>query len=666
MADLMFRKGLLANLPATYTEGAISITTDVPGMYIDLADKRIRIGDFVSVANLDAMVENAEKYGYSTNTLFYAEAENVLCKIVEGENGPQFQQINSTEEIETAIESINGSLTTIGQEMDAVEGRLDVLEGDENTAGSVKAAVKAEADRAKGVEESLQDQIDAITGSGEEGDANTIAGLNKKINDLDTAYKAADSAITGRLDGHDTKIGDLETALTETGSTGSKIKANADAIAVLNGDGEGSVAKAVADAKSDLQGKLDTLSGTVNGHTSELAGLTTTTGQHTTDITELKGKVNTLETHASAYEAKVNTLVDQMAVVNGADTVSGSIAEAKKAAATAQAAATAAQGKADSNGEAIVEINEALEVINGAATVAGSIAEAKAAADAAQGDVDALEELIGSIPASSTAATVIAYVDEKAAAASGSAAAVQGNLDKAVEDISKNTKAISDMDAAYKAADEKHTQDIAKNAEDIAKNAEDIAKEIKDRGDAISGLSATLTKAIQDEAARADAEEKDIRTDFALADAQTLADAKDYADSKLAAADAMKFKGSVGIAEDGSSLALPTTGVEAGWTYVVAAEKLTVDGVVYHAGDLVVADKDQGEDAVYAGGWTHVKTGYDAQHEATLAADGNAIKLTSHVGTDLGSVAISAKAGSNLVVENVDGGLVLSMAWGEF
>lgn len=664
MADLMFRKGLLANLPATYTEGAISITTDVPGMYIDLADKRIRIGDFVSVANLDAMVENAEKYGYSTNTLFYAEAENVLCKIVEGENGPQFQQINSTEEIETAIESINGSLTTIGQEMDAVEGRLDVLEGEGE--GSVAAAVKAEKDRAEGIEKSLQDQIDAITGTGEDGDATTIAGLNAKISELDTAYKAADSAITGRLDGHDTKIGDLETALTETGSIGSKIKANADAIAVLNGgaDVDGSVAKAVADAKSDLQGKLDTLSGTVNGHTSELVGLTTTSGQHTEAIGTLQGKVNTLETHASTYEAKVNTLEGQMAVVNG--TGDGSIAQAKQAGVDAKAAADAAQGKADANEEAIGEINEALEVINGAATVAGSIAEAKAAADAAQGDADALEELIGSIPASATAKTVIAYVDEKAAAASGSAAAVQANLDKAVEDIGKNTQAISDMDTAYKAADEKHTQDIAKNAEDIGKNAEAIAKEIKDRGDAISALSATLTKAIQDEAARADAEEKDIRADFALADQQTLADAKDYADSKLAAADAMKFKGSVGIAEDGSSLALPTTGVEAGWTYVVAAEKLTVDGVVYHAGDLVVANADQGEEAVYAGGWTHVKTGYDAQHEATLAADGTAIKLTSHVGTDLGSVAISAKEGSNLVVENVDGGLVLSMAWGEF
>ena len=46
----------------------------------------------------------------------------------------------------------------------------------------------------------------------------------------------------------------LDNSLKESGAVGSKIKANADAIGVLNGTGAGSVSKAVADAKAELVG----------------------------------------------------------------------------------------------------------------------------------------------------------------------------------------------------------------------------------------------------------------------------------------------------------------------------------------------------------------------------------------------------------------------------
>jgi hypothetical protein len=46
----------------------------------------------------------------------------------------------------------------------------------------------------------------------------------------------------------------IDNSLKESGAVGSKIKANADAIATLNGTGAGSVSKAVADAKAELLG----------------------------------------------------------------------------------------------------------------------------------------------------------------------------------------------------------------------------------------------------------------------------------------------------------------------------------------------------------------------------------------------------------------------------
>ena len=56
MANVAFKKGLLANLPATHSEGTFYITTDERGIYLDVNDTtRIRIGDFQEFATLTAL-----------------------------------------------------------------------------------------------------------------------------------------------------------------------------------------------------------------------------------------------------------------------------------------------------------------------------------------------------------------------------------------------------------------------------------------------------------------------------------------------------------------------------------------------------------------------------------------------------------------------------------
>ena len=78
---LLLRKGSLANLSTLPKQaGAISITTDVPGIYYDVsATERIRIGDFIPVDNLSALADKA-RTGLSETALYYAEDENVLAK----------------------------------------------------------------------------------------------------------------------------------------------------------------------------------------------------------------------------------------------------------------------------------------------------------------------------------------------------------------------------------------------------------------------------------------------------------------------------------------------------------------------------------------------------------------------------------------------------------
>ena len=677
MAELMFRKGLLAALPAAYTEGAISITTDVPGMYLDLADKRIRIGDFVAVAELASLVENAEKYGYSTNTLFYAEKENVLCKIVEKDGNKVFQQINSTDELEQAI---NTRLT-------AVEGSITTLNGGADVAGSVAAAVKAEKDRAEGIEANLQSQIDAITGTGEDGDATTIAGLNAKIAEVSTNLQSEITRSTGADSTHDTKItaieGDIDSLEGDIDSLEGRMATAEGAIQTLNGDVNtaGSVDKKVADAvsaaKSELTTTINGVSDKANTNATNITALQGTVGGHTTKIGEHDTAITGLTEHMTTAEGKITTAEGKLTTLTGGPEVAGSVAEAKKAgtdaaaaAATAKSVADAAQGTAD-------------EAKTAAATADGKAVAAQETADAAVDAVEALETYVGTIPKGEdgqpVASDVIAYINKKTEGIATDTALgeLQAKVTAAEGAIAAETKAREE-------ADTKHTQDIAKNAQDIATNAgaiatnaENIGKNTQAIADEASARAAAITAeqgardaAIKVETDRATAAEEQIRKDFAAADAATLKSAKDYVDKHLAAADAMTFCGTTVITD------LPLTDVKAGDTYVVASEyNDTEANVRYHAGDLMIAKEDQGEEAVYAGGWAHVKTGYDSVHESTLANDGTSIKLTSHVDENLGSVAIAtgntaatlaADAKSNLVVSSVEGTIYVDMVWGEF
>ena len=88
MAQVSFKKGLLANLPAVITEGAFYVTTDERAMYLDIdATTRVRIGDFQEFATLAALQANVNP---STSALYYVTELNCLAKW----DGTKYVQIN--------------------------------------------------------------------------------------------------------------------------------------------------------------------------------------------------------------------------------------------------------------------------------------------------------------------------------------------------------------------------------------------------------------------------------------------------------------------------------------------------------------------------------------------------------------------------------------------
>ena len=104
MANVLFKKGLLAGLSkAPMKEGTIYVTTDERAMYLDVSDsERIRLGDFIEVANIAALPST----GANASALYYATAENVLAKW----SGSAWVQINPDNWFE--VKSFAQSLTS--------------------------------------------------------------------------------------------------------------------------------------------------------------------------------------------------------------------------------------------------------------------------------------------------------------------------------------------------------------------------------------------------------------------------------------------------------------------------------------------------------------------------------------------------------------------------
>lgn len=249
-------------------------------------------------------------------------------------------------------------------------------------------------------------------------------------------------AVTDKLDGEDTVEGSVKAQIkalkteiegkitaSEYNDTEIKksIKANTDAIGVLNGTGEGSVDKKVADAVAsivaDAPAAYDTLkeiSDWISTHTSDASAMNSSIQANKTDIANLAKLVGTLPEgeDSATIVAYIDKKVGAVDFSSAIATAKGeAISEAKKYAdGLAKNYATAEQGtKADTalqeaditDLKADVAANKASLGAEGATTKA--IADAKKAGTDAQSNVDALAKRVDTIEST----TYIEATDEE-------------------------------------------------------------------------------------------------------------------------------------------------------------------------------------------------------------------------------------------------------------
>ena len=265
----------------------------------------------------------------------------------------------------TANIASDSTVSAIGDRVTELEG----LVGDTAVATQISTAVAAEAEIARAAEQANADAIDAI-----------------EADYLKTADK--------------TELQDNIDALEE------RVTSNEEAIEVLNGSGEGSVAKAIDDAFNDFAAKVSD-DNVVNTY-KELIDYAADNGS---EVTTLVGKVGTLETEMDEAQADITAL----------ETAVGTKA-----------------AQAD------------LEALTGRVTTAeGKVSTLEGEMDTAQEDIAALETKVGDTPVADqiTAAIEALKIGDYAKAADLTAAINQHNTDKAALEAEIAEKA-NDADLA--------------------------------------------------------------------------------------------------------------------------------------------------------------------------------------------------------------------------
>ena len=147
MAYVSFKKGLLANLPNTYSEGTFYVTTDERAIYLDTSDQasgRIRIGDFQEFATVAALEANTNP---STSALYYVAEINCLAKW----DGAKYIQIN-LDTGATSVEVVGNGNAVTAASYNATTRKLTLTKGE-------TFATKAELDAAIGDSEDTKDDI---------------------------------------------------------------------------------------------------------------------------------------------------------------------------------------------------------------------------------------------------------------------------------------------------------------------------------------------------------------------------------------------------------------------------------------------------------------------------------------------------------------------------
>ncbi len=452
-ANIQFKRGLLANLPAQVQDGTIYVTTDESAMYIDNGTKRIRLGDFIPVNTVNDLP--ATGHAYET-ALYYVKTGNILARWNSTSNS--WVQINKagvvgvnsspTGNVVTDITTTvadDGTLRLVvtkasvatTEELDRLKTRVENLEdfktsaaadiamfkGDANTAGSILNAVATATAALLGSEtqyttfKALADEIRTL--KTDVGNLKTkVSGIENDIENLQDTVSGHTTVLT-KLDGDantegsvlnliaaertaresedtglTTRIGDLENDVEDLSDD---VSANTAAITLLNKtDGTvGSVKKTVDDAIAAIVANAPNDFDTLKEISDWISTHADSAASMNTQITNLGSDVSNLQNRMENAEDNIDSLKTRMTTAEGNIT-------------TAQGNITTIQGQ--------------ITTLNGDSTTQGSVDYKIAnATSSLTNRVEDLEDDVGILTGSDQTEGSVAYQVAQEASARGAA-----------------------------------------------------------------------------------------------------------------------------------------------------------------------------------------------------------------------------------------------------
>ena len=307
---------------------------------------------------------------------------------------------------------------------------------------------------------------------------------------IDLSTFALDSDVQAAL----AKISALESKFTGENSVQGQLDALDGRLDVIEGTGEGSVAKALADAKAHAEAQDAALKTELKSYADQaeadaIAHTNTQVQTLTASISAVDSKVDTEKSNREAADTAIN---NKIGTVTDGKTVVEMIGDAQ----------TAAEAKVTelANGQVTTNKNDIATIKGDYLKSTDKVAlEAKISANTSKIGTDiaaAKTELKGASTDASSAETIAGakkYAEEKATAVQNNLNTLSGTVDTLAETVSTNntniTNRVDAIDREYKAADSALTTKIT-NEETARKNADDaLQTEINNiKNDIASGL----------------------------------------------------------------------------------------------------------------------------------------------------------------------------------
>lgn len=621
MADILFKKGSYGDFKANIldksnqvTPGALYLTEDEGGLYIGISQSKVKRiqGSVIFYENAlnfkESVIDNPP---YSRDVIYFIVQDNALIRWNDSTN--KWIQINAT--ADSVTNELNALSERINDEIlraTAEEGRLAGLIADNTTLANTK--------------------LDAST-------YNT--------------FKA----------GYDTKVGELEQGIATNAQGVTDAKNAAKAAQDTANQAVIDAAAALADSQTRAIKKHDSTTTEYGGGTGSNYGHVKLSDAVDSTSAASASIAATPKAVKAAYDAAADAMEKAeegvQAAANAQETANQGVIDAGAAMTKAQQGVDDAENARKLAQKALDEKVDKTTYATDKASLEGLIADAKQAGTNAQNSVNTLSEYVGTIPSSSSATSVIAYINAESSALNkkiedetSRAQGVEQNLLTAIGNVSTvANQGVADAKRAHDAADA--AQLTANNAAELANEKLPMDGSGEMTGDLKMGGKAIVNLA-------------DLNPTTADGKMAANKNYVDYAVAKgIAENDAMTYKGVLTTKAGLDAI----TSANTGDTYKIGAE---FGG--YKIGDLLI---NSGADGM-APTWDHISSGYESEYTQKLYHDESTatIFLTDGVNesiddNNVGGFRIEAKNTTNLkfsVETDSDNIHVITatMEWGSF